>query len=147
MQFNIILRKEGCIEYGYHWLGGHYSVADKMFADSARKCQALCNENDTCKWFAWRDAGDPNGCWLLGKKGSTQNIDYGRDLGATGPKFCEGNIWVGNPSTASIISILLRFIDRYYVYNVLNVAVSNDKFPGGETTSRSWTDGKHCYST
>ena len=102
MQFNIILRKEGCIEYGYHWLGGHYSVADKMFADSAKKCQALCNENDICKWFAWRDAGDPNGCWLLGKKGSTQNIDYGRDLGATGPKFCEGNIWVGKLSTASI---------------------------------------------
>ena len=77
-----------CIEYGYHWAADTNRVDEMKLTDSAVECQVLCYQNDKCKWFAWKDLGNPNGCWLLDRKGSYTDSSYGR--GATGPPFCQG---------------------------------------------------------
>ena len=79
-----------CIEYGYHRAAGTNRVDEMRLTESAEECQVLCHQNIKCKWFAWKDRGNPKGCWLLDKKGSNKDSSYGR--GATGPPFCKGII-------------------------------------------------------
>ena len=59
-------------------------------ADTPETCQVKCQAETKCNWFTWSDAGRPKGCWLLSKKGSSKKYDHGRNLGATGPKYCTG---------------------------------------------------------
>ena len=75
---------------GYHWIGGSELIEKIEGVDTAQKCQQLCNQKDECNWFTWRDNTNPTGCWLLANKGTTKDIDMGRNQGATGPKNCDG---------------------------------------------------------
>ena len=79
-----------CIEFGHHYIGGNELVDKYDGIESAEKCQQLCNKDDRCNWFSWRDATNPTGCWLATNKGTTKDDDAGRHQGATGPKSCSG---------------------------------------------------------
>ena len=63
-------------------------MVDEVY--TPEKCQQLCNKEDSCNWFNWKDDTFPSGCWLLSNKGTTEDFDNGRTQGATGPKNCTG---------------------------------------------------------
>ena len=78
----------GCIEYGYHLLGGapRVNVLELTTAGTASDCQAQCQARPGCKWFTWKDANHPEGCWLIDTVGVSQGCLTGPGTcGATGP--------------------------------------------------------------
>ena len=80
----------GCVEKGYHWIGDHEVVAESDRHETAKSCQQLCQLDDRCNWFNWRDSIYPTRCWLLKNKGKMKKYNLGRSEGSTGPKQCSG---------------------------------------------------------
>ena len=77
------LQHSACFEHGKSYPGENIN-AGGTHAESAHKCQEMCQEDERCKLFNWKTT--TKSCQM--KEQTTNDVAIESDSFICGPKFC-----------------------------------------------------------
>ena len=81
----LLIFSKGCFREGYDYLTSEYTL--KINVETARKCQALCQEDSRCWRFTHLGGSNATECYLIYDNEAT--VSTLLDGAVSGPKYCQ----------------------------------------------------------